>query len=66
MLVLAGLLKRKKWEQYARPFVEANKALKEIYRRRKHERGLRGSSAWNYWYRLQRRVYTGLGRTPPA
>jgi len=49
-LIYAGTFKGAKYEMYGRVFAETFAMLKESYRRRKHDLGLRGATAWNYWY----------------
>jgi len=49
-LIYAGMFKGAKYDMYGRAFAETFAYLKEHYRRRKHDLGLRGAVAWNYWY----------------
>ena len=62
-LIVAGMLKRAKYEQNALPFVLANVALKERYRQYKYRHNLRGANAWNTWYnKFQIPTLARLGR----
>ena len=49
-LIVAGMLKRAKYSQYAMPFVTTMMQLKNAYRLYKYKNNLRGANAWLAWY----------------
>jgi len=66
-LIVAGLLKRAKFYQYAAPFILGFVSAKEPYRRYKYRNNLHGAKAWNAWYRrFAVPVLRANGRPLPA
>jgi len=62
-LMIAGMMKRAKYDRYGRPFAETFALLKEPYRQYKHRMNLRGANAWNAWYtKFMKPALNRLGR----
>jgi hypothetical protein len=62
-LIVAGMMKRAKYNQYGVPFAQAFIALKERYRQYKYTHRLAGAQAWNAWYnKFQKPALKQLGR----
>jgi len=65
-LMVAGMLKRGKFVQYALPFILANVSLKERYREYKYRNNLHGRRAWVAWFtKFQVPALRQLGRPLP-
>ena len=66
-LIVAGLMKKAKYDRYALPFVTALVSLKEPYRQYKYRNRLSGAKAWNAWYsKFEVPVLKRLGRPLPG
>ncbi|AZI75857.1 hypothetical protein SBFV3_gp22 [Sulfolobales Beppu filamentous virus 3] len=62
-LIIAGMMKRAKYKEYAEPFVTTFVQLKEPYRQYKYKHRLSGASAWNTWFnKFQVPALRRLGR----
>lgn len=66
-LILAGMMKRAKYDRYGKPFAEGMMELKPAYRAYKHRTGVAGAPAWLAWYkRFEVPFLARLGRKPRA